>query len=113
MWSLRVVVGGVLGRHAAEVPLAEDQHAVGDLGADGQYEAFGEAVRLRTARRDLDHVDAGIGQHRVERGRELSGPVADENRNRPTCSARSMTRLRACWVVQGPSGCAVTPRMCR
>jgi hypothetical protein len=42
MWSLRVVVGGVLGRHAAEVPLAEDQHAVGDLGADGQYEAFGK-----------------------------------------------------------------------
>jgi hypothetical protein len=21
--------------------------------------------------------------------------------------------LRACWVAQGPSGCAVTPRMCR
>jgi len=27
------------------MPLAEDQHAVGELGADGQYEAFGVAVR--------------------------------------------------------------------
>src|SRR4051795_13170565 len=26
------------------------------------------------------------------------------NRNRATCSPRSMTRLRTCWVVQGPSG---------
>jgi putative transposase len=34
-------------------------------------------------------------------------------RNRATCSPRSITRLRACWVVQGPSGCAVTPRTCR
>ena len=78
MWSLRVVVGGVLGQHAAEVPLAEDQHAVGDLGADGQDEALGKAVCPRTARRGLDHVDAGIGPDRVERGRELSGPIADE-----------------------------------
>ena len=27
--------------------LAEDQHAVGELGADGQHEAFGEACRTR------------------------------------------------------------------
>jgi hypothetical protein len=62
MRSLRVVVGGVLGQHAAEVSLAEDQHAVGEFGANGQYEAFGEAVRLRTPGWDLDHVDTGIGQ---------------------------------------------------
>ena len=34
------------------------------------------------------------------------------NRNRAACSPWSMTRLRACCVVQGPSGCAVTPRTC-
>src|SRR3954447_9204872 len=37
MRSLRVVVGDVVGQHAAEVSLAEDQHAVGEFGANGQY----------------------------------------------------------------------------
>ena len=73
-----VVVRGVHGKHPAQVPLAEDQHPVGDLGPHRQHEAFGEAVRPRTPRRDLDHLDARVGQDRVERRRELSGPVADE-----------------------------------
>ncbi len=50
-----------------QVPLTEDQHPVGDLGSDGQDEAFGEAVRPRTPRRDLDHLDARVRQDRVER----------------------------------------------
>ena len=58
--------------------LAEDQHSVGDLGPDGQHEAFGEAVRARTPRRNLDHRDARVRQDRVERRRELPGSVADE-----------------------------------
>jgi hypothetical protein len=37
----------VLGKDAAQVLLAEDQHPVGDLGSDGQHEPFGEAVRPR------------------------------------------------------------------
>jgi hypothetical protein len=77
------VMRGVRGKHLAKVPLAEDQHAVGEFGANGQYEAFGEAVRPRTPWRDLDHLDARIGQYRVERGRELSGPVAGEEPDRP------------------------------
>ena len=60
------------------MPLSEDQHAVGELGPNGQHEAFGEAVRPRTPERDLDHLDARIREHRVERGRELSRAVADE-----------------------------------
>jgi hypothetical protein len=60
------------------VSLPEDQHPVGDLGADGQHEAFGEAVRPRTARRDLDHLDTRVRHYRVERRRELTGPIADE-----------------------------------
>jgi len=68
----------VPGEHTAQVSLAEDQHPVGDLGADGQREAFREAVCPRTPRRDLDHLDARVRQDRVERGRELPGPVADE-----------------------------------
>jgi hypothetical protein len=60
------------------VALAEDQHAVGEFGSDGPYEAFGEAVRPRAAGRDLDHLDARVRQHRVERRAELTGPIADE-----------------------------------
>ena len=47
MRPLSVVVRGVLGQHPAEVPLSEDQHPVGEFGAECQYEAFGEAVRSR------------------------------------------------------------------
>ena len=50
----------VLGKHAAQVSLTEDQHPVGDPGADGRHEAFREAVCARTPRRDLDHLDARV-----------------------------------------------------
>src|ERR1022692_3693226 len=36
MGSSAVVVGLVLGHHDAQVPLAEDQHPVGDLGSRGE-----------------------------------------------------------------------------
>jgi hypothetical protein len=78
MRPLCVVVRGVLGEHPAQVSLPEDQHPVGELGAGSQYEAFGEAVRPRAPRWDLDHLDARILEHRVERRRELTGPIADE-----------------------------------
>jgi hypothetical protein len=60
------------------MPVAEDQHAVGELGADGQHEAFGVAVRSRTSRRDLDHLDARIREHCVESACVLPGPITDE-----------------------------------
>jgi hypothetical protein len=51
MWSPTVVVSAVLGKDGPQVPLAEDQDAVGEFGSGGQDESFGEAVRPRTARR--------------------------------------------------------------
>ena len=75
MRPLPVVMHRIPGEHTAQVSLAEDQHPVGDLGADGQHEAFGEAVRAGTSRRDLDDLDARVRQDRVERRREL--PVGD------------------------------------
>ena len=83
MRPLPVVVPRVLGEDAVQVPLTEDQHPIGDLGADGQDEAFGEAVHPRTPRRDLDHLDTDIGQHRVERSCELSRSVPDEEPEPP------------------------------
>src|SRR6478609_7949984 len=78
MWPSPVVVGAELGEDGPQVPLAEDQDAVGELGSGGQHEAFGEAVRARTSRWDLDGVDPGAGQDGVERGAELAGAVADQ-----------------------------------
>jgi hypothetical protein len=40
------VMGVEHSKHPAQVPFAEDQHLIGDLG-DSRYEAFGETVRPR------------------------------------------------------------------
>ena len=69
--ALAVVVAGVLVQYVPEVALAEDQHPVGELGADGQHEPFRVSVRARTAGRDLQDLDAGVGQHGVKGGGEL------------------------------------------
>jgi hypothetical protein len=78
VWPLPVVVRSVGGKHLAEVSFPEDQHPVGQFSPYRQHEAFGEAVRPRTPRRDLDHFDTRIREHRVERGRELSSAIADQ-----------------------------------
>src|SRR5919107_4435906 len=78
MWPPAVVVGAVPGEDSLQVPLAEDQDAVGEVGSGGPDEAFGEAVRPQPARRDLHRVDASAGQDGIEGGGELAGAVADE-----------------------------------
>jgi hypothetical protein len=60
------------------VPLAEDQHSVGDLDPGGEHEPFRISVRARTPGRDLHHLDPSISQHCVERRGELPGPVPHE-----------------------------------
>jgi hypothetical protein len=54
-------VGRVLGQDRPQVPSAEDQHAVGDLGPDGEYEPFRITVRARAAGRDFHRFDTGVG----------------------------------------------------
>jgi hypothetical protein len=56
----------VLGEDGSQMPFAEDQDAVGQFGSDGQHEAFGEAVRPRTSRRDLHGGDPCAGQDCIE-----------------------------------------------
>ena len=108
-----VVVRGVYGKDLAQVPLAEDQHPVGELGADGQHEAFGEAVRPRTARPDLHHLDARIRQDRVERTRKLASPIADAESKPGGVVAEVQDEVASLLRGPGPSGCPVTPRTCR
>jgi hypothetical protein len=71
-------VGLVLGHHDAQVPFAEDQHPVGDLGPGGEHEPLRQSVRTRTPGRDLHRLDTGVGQGRVESAGELPGAVADQ-----------------------------------
>jgi hypothetical protein len=40
MGAASVVVGLVLGQDRPQVPLAEDEHPVGDLGPGGEHERF-------------------------------------------------------------------------
>src|SRR6266498_2075834 len=58
---------------------SKDEHAVGNLAAGGEDEPFGVGVRSRASWWDLADGDAGIGQHGVEGGGELPGPVTDED----------------------------------
>ena len=78
--SSAVVVVNVLREDYTQVPLTEDQHAVGELGSESAYEPFGETVRPRATRRNPDYLDAHIGENGIERCGELAGPVPDEER---------------------------------
>jgi hypothetical protein len=108
-----VVVRGVPGEDPAQVSLTEDQHPVGDLGPHCQDEAFGEAVRPWTLRRDLDHLDAGARQDRIERRCELPGQVADEEPEPGGMLAEVRDEVAGLLGRPGPAGCPVTPSTCR
>ena len=60
------------------MPLAEDQHPVGDLRPGGEHEPFRVSVRARTSGRDLHGLDTSAGQDCAKRFGELPGPVADQ-----------------------------------
>ena len=42
-----VVVANVLPKQYTQMPLAKDQHTVGEFGSESAYEPFGETVRPR------------------------------------------------------------------
>ena len=112
MWPPAVVVGAVPGKDGPQVSLAEDQDAVSELGSGGQDESFGEAVCSWRSRWDLDCVDPAPA--RTASNELVNYPARSRTRNRKVVarSSRSISRLRACWVVQAPVGWLVVPRMC-
>ncbi len=58
MGAAPVVMGLVLGQDGPQVPLAEDQHPVGDLGPGGEHEPFRVGIRARAPGRDFRGFDA-------------------------------------------------------
>jgi hypothetical protein len=76
---------------------------------DRVVESRGQPVGFQNSATAADQRFSSRGLVLVDQAaanRSTSDPAVDR-------SPRSMTRLRACWVVQDPSGCPVTPRTCR
>ena len=78
MRASSVVVSLILRQDRPQMPLAENDHPVSDLGPGGEYEPFRISVRARAPGRDLHDLDASVGQDRVEGCGELPGPVTDQ-----------------------------------
>src|SRR6266508_2902117 len=68
MWTVAVVVGGVLVQNGCQVTFTGDEHPVGAFAADGADPALSVRVRAGRPRRGVEHVDALAGEHRIERG---------------------------------------------
>jgi hypothetical protein len=71
-------VANIFGEYGTQVTLVDDQHAVGQFGSQGADKPLGEAVRAWAPWRNLNYLDAHIGQDSVERRGELAGAVSDE-----------------------------------
>jgi hypothetical protein len=85
MGTTPVVMGLVLGQDRPQMPLAEDQHPVGDLGPGCEHEPFRIGIRARAPGRDFTsrRVGAPLGRRRdLQRledpaDRRCANPVAD------------------------------------
>src|SRR5262249_30137923 len=102
----------VRGQDGPQVPLAEDQHPVGDLGPGGEHEPFRVGIRARAPGRDFTASTPMLAKSAPKDA--VNCPTRSRTRNRKSAvlSPRSINRLRICCVVHGPSGFAVTPRIC-
>jgi hypothetical protein len=73
-------MGFIAGQDCPQVPFADDQHLIDDLGPGGEHEPFRIGVRLRIPRRNRHHFDAGTSQYRIERAANC--PARSRIRNR-------------------------------
>ena len=55
-----VVVGRVLGQDRPQVPLAEDEHPVGDLGPGGGHEPFCVSVGAHRQRHPIQMIGTDV-----------------------------------------------------
>src|SRR5581483_3612879 len=83
-----------------QVPLADDQHLVGEFFAGGEHEPFGITVRSRAPRWDLHGLDTGISEYCVEGRGELSGPVPDQEPE--GCGAVAQVDQQVADLLGGP-----------
>jgi hypothetical protein len=55
-----VVMGLVLGKDAAQVAFAEDEHPVGDLGPGGEHEPLGKSIGIRRQLHTIQMVSTSV-----------------------------------------------------
>jgi hypothetical protein len=113
MWPLRVVVRGIRSKHRPQVPFAEDQHPIGQLGPHHYHEALGEAFRPRTRGGILTTAMPDPPVPRRTRPRTVP---PDPGRGTGTARCANRGPSRGC----GPAGWStvrrgwpVTPKTCR
>ena len=99
-----VVVVGVDAEHVVEVAAVEDQQPVEALAADAADPALGVGVRVRRPHRRADDRDAFAAEDVVEAAAELAVAIVDQEAERLLASSSGISRLRACWATQAPSG---------
>ena len=88
MGSAGVVVLEAMLQGALQVPLADEEHAVGALGSDGAHDPFGVGVHPRALRRTPQkrHEDLRVlARWRSERARMLSCRVSGRVKCRSGC----------------------------
>jgi hypothetical protein len=103
------VVRLVLGQDGAQMPFAEDQHAVEGLSAQGSGEPLADRVHVQSL--DGGAQDSGSGG--LEDGADeavKSGPRSRIRNLVPSSRSPGLkARLRGCCTVHSPAGLAVTP----
>jgi hypothetical protein len=92
-----------------EMASVDDQHPIGAFASDGADEPLVGGVGTRSMDRCTDDPDALRAEHLVEGGRELGGPVPDEELDALVALMRSLARFLACWTTQTPVGRSVIP----
>ncbi len=103
VWPVLVVVTPVNAEHVLEMAAAEDEDPVEAVGANRAHPTLGEGVRVRGLNWRADDLDASV--RKTSSKAWLNFESRSWMRNRKGCSSPScMTRLRACWVTQRPSG---------
>jgi hypothetical protein len=93
MGAPSVVVSLVLGQDQQQMPLAEDQHPVGNLGPGGEHEPFRIRVRMRAGGIFTASIPASA---RTASNDTVNCPDRSRTRNRKSAarSPRSIRRLR-------------------
>jgi hypothetical protein len=114
VWTVIIVVGGVLSQDDAQVALAEHEHPVGALAAYGAHPAFGMSVRPGRLRRRADDLDTGGGEDRVEATGEFGVAVTQQEPQAVGAAVEVEVDEQVASLLGDPDlvGWAVTPATC-
>ena len=104
---LLVVMPHIDVEDAIELGTAEDQQPVEALPSCATDPALDVRVRVWSTDRRPDGLHPVAVEDGVEGAAELRVTVVIKNCGRWPRSSRSISRLRACWTIQAPSGLLV------